>query len=309
MLSGALIQIDEAARDLTTASETLVADPARLRLVEERLSKIYEVARKHRVEPNQLPDLLETLQRELDEITHVDERIQALQATIDSTSATCLELATGITQARQKAAAALRQEVTTHLENLGMEGAVFEVSLAAAPPGRHGADDIEFLISTNPGQPPGALSRIASGGELSRICLAVQVVTARTSQTPTLVFDEVDAGVGGATAEVVGRLLRRLGEDAQVICVTHLPQVAAQGHHHYRVTKHLTKKHQTASPAGASTQVSPLDDTRRVEEIARMLGGVKQTDQSLAHAESMLAGVRRANGSQGKARTYSGHDP
>ena len=165
-----------------------------------------------------------------------------------------------------------------------MPGATFLVELTSSDncqPSVRGAEEIEFLISTNPGQEPRALNKIASGGELSRISLAIQVVTADTSQVPTLIFDEVDVGIGGAVAEVVGSLLRKLGHKAQIICVTHLPQVAAQGHQHLRVVK-LSDKQQNR------TEIEQLNTTEKVEEIARMLGGIEMTDQSMAHAEEMF---------------------
>ena len=285
MLSSAQIQIEEAVYDLAAVNERLVDDPERLHFVEARLSSIYEVARKHRIEPNQLPELQIKLQTELSDIEHVDEKIIALQSEYEATEKTYLELARKVTKCRQGAAKNLEQQVTGHLQNLGMRGACFTVSLTTGAPGQYGLDDIEFLIATNPGQSPAPLKKIVSGGELSRASLAIQVVTAKTSDTPTLVFDEVDAGIGGATAEVVGGLLRRLGADAQIICVTHLPQVAAQGHQHYVVTKSTTQE-------AATTLVTRLNEAQKVHEIARMLGGIKQTDQSLAHAKSMLASAK-----------------
>ena len=285
MLSSAQIQIEEAVYDLAAVNERLVDDPERLHFVEARLSSIYEVARKHRIEPNQLPELQIKLQTELSDIEHVDEKIIALQSEYEATEKAYLELARKVTKCRQGAAKNLEQQVTGHLQNLGMRGACFTVSLTTGAPGQYGLDDIEFLIATNPGQSPAPLKKIVSGGELSRASLAIQVVTAKTSDTPTLVFDEVDAGIGGATAEVVGGLLRRLGADAQIICVTHLPQVAAQGHQHYVVTKSTTQE-------AATTLVTRLDEAQKVHEIARMLGGIKQTDQSLAHAKSMLASAK-----------------
>lgn len=165
-----------------------------------------------------------------------------------------------------------------------MADAKFQLALTPIAAGEltaNGLEEIEFLISTNPGQKPGPLNRIASGGELSRISLAIQVVTAHTSSVHTLVFDEVDVGIGGAVAEVVGALLRELGKKAQIICVTHLPQVAAQGHQHLKVTK-------GGEQTGVNISVAPLSEIEKVEEIARMLGGIEMTDQSLAHAEEMF---------------------
>ena len=286
LLDSAVIQLDEAMSELNDRIEQFEADPEKQREVEDRLSRIFEIARKHRVNPDELPALTEEIQAELDSIINADVVIDELEKELANLSEAYTSKATALSKARIKAARALEKAVTTHLHSLGMAGARFEISLEPlGTPGRYGTDDIEFRIATIPGKAPGSLSRIASGGELSRISLAIQVVTAQTSHTPTLVFDEVDVGVGGGTAEIVGSLLRQLGGSAQIICVTHLPQVAAQGHQHYVVSKSTSK-------TGAATQVRQLGEEEKVEEIARMLGGVKQTDQSLAHAEEMLANAR-----------------
>ena len=211
--------------------------------------------------------------------------IKELEQQVATAETEYLGLAEKLTQSRRVKAKRLQPEVTKGLQGLGMNGAKFEVSLQGSPSwSQTGIDDVEFRISTIPGSQPGSLAKIASGGELSRISLAIQVITARTSRTPTLIFDEVDVGVGGATAEVVGSLLRKLGGHAQIICVTHLPQVAAQGHQHYVVAKSTTKK-------SASTTVVQLNEEEKIDEIARMLGGVETTELSLAHAEAMLSGV------------------
>lgn len=285
LLSSALIQLDEAMNDLDAAIGQFMADPDRLQTVESRLSQIYDAARKHKVQPDELEALAESLQSALTDILNADEKVDALKTEIAELESTYLDKAAVLGKKRRKAARSLEKAVSEQLQNLGMSGASFTVSVSDASPARYGIDDIEFLVSTLPGSEPGALSRIASGGELSRISLAIQVITARTSRTPTLVFDEVDVGVGGATAEVVGGLLRKLGQDAQVICVTHLPQVAAQGHHHYVVEK-------TTDASSASTSVTRLTEEQKVDEIARMLGGVKKTDESVAHAESMIEEAR-----------------
>ncbi len=284
LIASASIQLDEAMRDLDGTLDQFAADPERLQQVENRLSAIYEAARKHKVQPDELEALCTTLQSELDDIVNADEKIETLKTEIAAIETTYLEKATKLGKARRKAAKKLQDEVSEQLQNLGMNGANFSVCLNNSTPSRFGTDDIEFRVSTLPGSDPGALSKIASGGELSRISLAIQVITARTSRTSTLVFDEVDVGVGGATAEVVGALLRRLGQDAQVICVTHLPQVAAQSHHHYVVEK-------TTDEQSASTTVNRLSAEQKVDEIARMLGGVRRTDESIAHAESMIEGA------------------
>ena len=284
MLESAVIQLDEAMSDLSMDIGRFEADPERLTTIENRLATIYDIARKHKVNPEVLPQLTLDIQEELDQIVNVDSRIQALETELDDASEKYNSLADKLSSSRKKTAQALEEEVTEQLQALGMNGAIFMVDVRRADtPSRWGLDHLEFLITTIPGNEPGSLSRIASGGELSRISLAIQVVTAKTSNTPTLVFDEVDVGVGGATAEVVGALLRTLGTSTQVVCVTHLPQVAAQGHHHYVVRKETSDK-------AASTTVLKLNEEEKVDEIARMLGGTAKTDASLAHAQSMLDG-------------------
>lgn len=283
LLESAVIQLDEAMHDLSLSLERYEADPEQLRQIDSRLNSIYEIARKHRVTPEQLPALAQDLQAELEQIINVDGRIEELAAELNEATSAYRSLAEKLSDSRQKTAQALQEEVTAQLQALGMSGSAFRIAITeAGGPSRFGIDDIEFQIATIPGSDPGPLSRIASGGELSRISLAIQVVTAVTSDTPTLVFDEVDVGVGGATAEVVGGLLRKLGGSTQVICVTHLPQVAAQGHHHFVVRKETSK-------SGAETSVLRLNEEEKVDEIARMLGGVERTSESLAHAQSMLA--------------------
>ena len=285
MLASALIQIDEATSDLLSVSEDFESNPTKQREVEGRLSDIYEIARKHKIRPDELATLTYRIQDELDQILNAETIIKDLEHQVTTAETEYRILAEKLTTSRLGKAKNLQPEVTKGLQGLGMDGAKFEVSLGASSNwSQTGMDDIEFRISTIPGSIPGSLAKIASGGELSRISLAIQVITARTSRTPTLIFDEVDVGVGGATAEVVGSLLRKLGGNAQIICVTHLPQVAAQGHQHYVVAKSTTKK-------SATTTVVQLTEEEKVDEIARMLGGVEKTDLSLAHAEAMLLRV------------------
>ena len=285
MLASALIQIDEATSDLLSVSEDFESNPTKQREVEGRLSDIYEIARKHKIRPDELATLTNRIQDELDQILNAETIIKELEHQVATAETEYRILAEKLTKSRLGKAKKLQPEVTKGLQGLGMDGAKFEVSLGASSSwSQTGMDDIEFRISTIPGSIPGSLAKIASGGELSRISLAIQVITARTSRTPTLIFDEVDVGVGGATAEVVGSLLRKLGGNAQIICVTHLPQVAAQGHQHYVVAKSTTKK-------SATTTVVQLTEEEKVDEIARMLGGVEKTDLSLAHAEAMLLRV------------------
>lgn len=287
MLDAAVIQLDEAMHDLSGIAEKFTSDPERLREVEQRLSLIYETARKHRVNPDELIALTDQISAELDDINNADERIAQLESDALAAEANFRNLAEKLSKSRKQSAQLLQSEVTAQLQALGMDGSTFTIKIDPdAVINASGVDSVEFLVATIPGSEPGSLARIASGGELSRISLAIQVVTAKTSSTPTLVFDEVDVGVGGATAEVIGALLRQLGADAQIVCVTHLPQVAAQGHQHYVVVKSTTAN-------GASTTVTRLSETEKVDEIARMLGGIEKTDQSLAHAQAMISGVDR----------------
>ncbi len=289
MLATAAIQIDEAVHDLHGATDRFAADPQKLQEVENRLSSIYDASRKHRVTPDELPALSESIQAELDNILNAGEQLNELQTRLDEAKSAYMTIAEKLSMSRKKTAELLQSEVTKALQALGMTGAEFTVSVTDSDSHAHGINDIEFQITTIPGKAPGSLSRIASGGELSRISLAIQVITATSANTPTLVFDEVDVGVGGATAEVVGGLLRKLGGTAQIICVTHLPQVAAQGHHHYVVTKSTTVE-------SASTMVTKLNEEEKVDEIARMLGGIEKTEQSVAHAKDMVSRTAESTG-------------
>jgi len=285
MLREAQIQISEAGDNLRRFVDDYEADPARLAEVEERLSAIYQMARKHHIAPEELPDLHQRLSAELAELDggagsleQMEEELARLRADFD-------ERAAKLTRARTEAAMRLDQQIAAELKQLGMPSVQFITHLnsdSEGEPGPHGREDIEFLVSANPGQPARPLAKVASGGELSRISLAIQVVVAQTSTTPTLVFDEVDVGIGGGTAEVVGRLLRALGDNGQVLCVTHLPQVAAQCHQHLFVSK-FTERDATFS------KIETLDDQGRISEVARMLGGVDMTEHTIAHAREMFA--------------------
>lgn len=284
MLNEACIQITEAGDNLRRFVEDYEADPARLAEVEERLSAIFQMARKHRIPPEELPELHQRLSAELAELDGGAGSLEQLEAELDSLRDRYDTLASELSGAREKAAVALDERVARELAQLSMPTMQFVTHLGRssdAEPSPHGHEDIEFLVSANPGQPARPLAKVASGGELSRISLAIQVVVAQTSTTPTLVFDEVDVGIGGGTAEVVGRLLRALGENGQVLCVTHLPQVAAQCHQHLFVSK-FTQQDATFS------RIEALDDQGRIDEVARMLGGVDMTEQTLAHAREMF---------------------
>ncbi len=283
LLENARIQVEEAGHSLDRHLDSFELDPARLEEVNQRLSAIFELARKHRCQPDQLLDVWQSLSDELADIGGSDQDIDALRQRVEQLDAECRVNGKKLSASRTRAAAKLEKRVNAQLAELAMGNARLTVSLTPSDKGftRHGLEDVELLITTVPGSPPRPLARVASGGELSRISLAIEVVTAEHSTIPTLVFDEVDVGIGGATAEIVGRLLRRLGGRGQVICVTHLPQVAAQAHCHYRANKQGDSKRLASS-------LEHLGDRERVEEIARMLGGVTITDQTLAHAREML---------------------
>ena len=284
MLSEAEIQISEAGDNLRRFVDDYEADPARLAEVEERLSAIYQMARKHRITPEQLPEFHQSLTDELTELDGGEGSLERLEAELAEQRASFNELAHQLTEKRQQAAADLDQRIAEELAQLSMPSVQFVTHLnrnTGDEPAPHGLEDIEFLVSANPGQPARPLAKVASGGELSRISLAIQVVVAQTSTTPTLVFDEVDVGIGGGTAEVVGRLLRSLGENGQVLCVTHLAQVAAQSHQHLFVSK-FTEAEATYS------RIEALDDQGRIDEVARMLGGMDMTKQTMAHAKEMF---------------------
>jgi len=290
MLNSALIQVEEAQREIEHYLQGVDLNPERLYEVESRLSAIYDLARKHRVAPEQLPELRETLNTELEKLSHVDEDLQHLEHEVETAKESLLVSARKLSKIRERSAVALNEEVNKQLQMLGMTAARFKAQLSPVE-AKHitaqGLEEVEFLISTNSGQSPKPLARIASGGELSRISLAIQVVTAQVTDTPTLIFDEVDVGIGGGIAEVVGRLLRQLGKRAQVLCVTHQPQVASQGNQHLFVSK-------SADTGITETRISQLTDNQRVNEVARMLGGLAITDTTLEHAREMLGSSERA---------------
>ncbi|PXX93569.1 DNA repair protein RecN [Marinobacter vulgaris] len=284
MLNEAQIQITEAGDNLRHFVEDYDADPTRLAEVEERLSAIYQMARKHRITPETLPEFHQSLNAELTSLDDGEGSVEKLEAELEEQRRRFNELASQLSESRQQAAASLDQKIAEELAQLSMPAVQFVTHLNRnrdAEPAPHGLEDVEFLVSANPGQPARPLAKVASGGELSRISLAIQVVVAQTSTTPTLVFDEVDVGIGGGTAEVVGRLLRSLGDNGQVLCVTHLAQVAAQCHQHLFVSK-FTEADATYS------RIESLDDDGRVSEVARMLGGVDMTEHTIAHAHEMF---------------------
>lgn len=284
LLTEARIQIEEATGLLRNYQDSLELDPQRLDWVESRISDLLQMARKHNVTPEELPEKFNSLSARLAELDGGDYDLGALQAKLDKAREQYLETAEKLHKARQKAAKQLGQGVSTAMQQLGMGGGVFEIRCdydAESKFTTHGLDDIEFQVSANPGQPLKALIKVASGGELSRISLAIQMIAAQKVTLPALIFDEVDTGIGGGTAEVVGQQLRKLGSSRQVLCVTHLPQVASQAHQHYKVTKIKGK-------TSTSTGMLDLQADERVEEIARMMGGIEITESTRALAREML---------------------
>ena len=284
MLNSALIQVEEAQREMEHYLQGVDLNPERLNEVEERLSALYDLARKHRVAPEQLPELMQDLNDQLAKLSHVDEDLEHLESEVESAREALLASARDLSKAREKSAGSLSKAVNKQLEMLGMNSARFTAQLSpidAKHISAQGLEEVEFLISTNSGQGAKPLARIASGGELSRVSLAIQVVTAQVTETPTLIFDEVDVGIGGGIAEVVGRLLRQLGQRAQVLCVTHQPQVASQGNQHLFVSKN-------ADSGNTETRIAQLTNNQRVNEVARMLGGIEITEKTLEHAQEML---------------------
>lgn len=284
LLNTSRIQLDEAGNDLSRYVDNFEINPERLQQVEQRLGEIYEISRKHRTTPAALPDLADKIESDLAELGNVDATMDTLADKVSQLRSEYFAQAEQLDKVRTKAARILEKQVTAQLKSLGMAAGIFEIRLIpidADQPAAHGLSIIEYRISTNPGQPTRPLNKIASGGELSRISLAIQVIVANTSKIPTLVFDEVDVGIGGGVAEVVGALLRKLAAKGQILCVTHLPQVAAQGHQHLHVSKATHGK-------VTQTRITLLDGAAKVSEIARMLGGLEITDQSMAHAKEMF---------------------
>jgi len=311
-------QVDEAAiaarEALTTLrryTESLEADPARQEWVEARLAALEGVARKHRVEVPALPALRERLDTELRELEAGTVSVAELQQRLAQARAEYIDAAARLTRGRRTAAGELDRKVTAYMQTLGMPGGVFATRIEPSEPvvfSPSGNDEVEFLVSANPGQPPRPLAKVASGGELSRISLALQVAAVEAGHLPCLVFDEVDAGVGGAVAEMVGRQLRALAALGQVLCVTHLPQVASQAEHQMRVSKQVDR-------GATRTRIETLDEGARVEEIARMLGGTSITGTTREHAREMLLeaarrpapeGAKTASGGKGSSRARNG---
>jgi DNA repair protein RecN (Recombination protein N) len=284
LLDEASIAIREAANGLRHYLEALDVDPQRRDWVERRMATIEELARKHRATAEELPQLFLRLQEELARLIAHESSLAEIEGKLVAAHGDYTRAASALSKSRQKAAKALTREVTRLLQTLGMPGGRFEAPLTThvgREPSADGDDETEFLVTANPGQPLRPIARVASGGELSRISLAIQVAAAGRALTPCLVFDEVDAGIGGAVAEIVGRQLQALGTRAQVLCVTHLPQVASQADRHLRVNK-------LSDGRTTRTAIAELKGTERVEELARMLGGVEVSQKAREHAREML---------------------
>ena len=283
VLEPAQVQLQEAVYSLRHYQQKLDLDPKRLREAEQRLDAIHSAARKYRTEPEQLPELLAKARARLDELSLAGDA-DALRQSEDAARDACMREAKNLSAGRRKAAKQLAAKVTAAMQMLAMTGGVFDVALnALEEPAAHGLESVEFLVSAHKGMTPQPLSKVASGGELSRISLALQTITSQVAQVPTLIFDEVDAGIGGRVAEIVGKLLKDLGARHQVMCITHLPQVAACGDQQWQVAK-------SAANGKVASKVTVLDPAQRVEEIARMLGGVKITGTTRKHAAELLKG-------------------
>ena len=284
MLDSAAIQLGEAADGLGRYAQDIDLDPARFAQADDQLSHLHALSRRHRLPAEALHDKLVELRADLAELAGAGDLLQQLAARREKLRDEYTRTAGLLSQSRATAAAKLGAEVTALMGELGMAGGILQVELEPVgtdEPDAQGRERCDLLVSTNPGQPPRPLRKVASGGELARISLAIEVATLGNDSIGSMIFDEVDSGIGGAVAEVVGQKLRALGAQRQVLCVTHLPQVAAQGHAHLRVSKH-------SDTDTTRTQIERLDAAGRRDELARMLGGVEITRETRAHAKQML---------------------
>jgi DNA repair protein RecN (Recombination protein N) len=281
MLEPARIQVQEAVYGLRHYQQRLDADPQRLREVESRLDAVHAAARKYKSSPEHLPALLDAARARLEELdTSLDAQAAARREA--ELKARYQSAASRLSEARRKAAAKLAKQVTEAMQKLAMKGARFEVAMVEIPEGAaYGAEQVEFQVAGHASSGSRPLAKVASGGELSRISLAIQTATSQVTRVPTLIFDEVDAGIGGGVAQIVGQMLKSLGRKHQIMCVTHLPQVAAAADHQWQVSKH-------GAGARPRSSVAVLDRQSRIEEIARMLGGIKITETTREHAAEML---------------------
>ena len=278
----ARIQLQEAVSELNNYIDKVELDPARLREVDARMDALHSAARKYRVEPEELPAEHAQLAVKLRQLADATD-MEGLRKQEDKAKDAYMDVAARLSVRRTKAAAELGAQVTAAMQELSMSGGSFAIGLNGGEPGAHGLEQVEFLVAGHAGVAPRPLAKVASGGELARISLAISVITSNATTVPTLIFDEVDSGIGGGVAEVVGRLLKRLGQQRQVLCVTHLPQVASQANQHFQVAKGMTELGRTVS------RIDVLDKRARVEEVARMLGGIEITETTRKHARELLA--------------------
>ena len=285
MLDSIEAELSEISRNLSGVLSDIEINPNELHAKEERISELMSIARKYRIGPEELPNKLAEIQAALQQLEAATD-IEALQKNVTQAQDAYMQIAQQLSSARHKAASKLAHETTEHMQTLAMKGAKFHIELQPSSPTAHGLEHIQYQVAANKGTPLRPLNKVASGGELARISLSIQVVTSQYTQVPTLIFDEVDTGIGGGVAETVGRALRTLGKQHQVLAITHLPQVAACGEHHWQVAKH-SEGEQTVS------EISVLDDSTRVNEIARMLGGETITETTRQHAAEMLANAAK----------------
>lgn len=287
LVNNAIIQIEEAANSLQQTLNTLEHSTDQQKQVEEQLDYIYTLARKHQVKPEELKQVQVNLKQQLETIQNATQQIERIRSEVQVAEKEYLAAANELSNKRKTAAAKLNPLISAKMHLLGMLDGKFSANLSPNANdsfSAHGLERVEFLVAANPGHHLQPLNKTASGGELSRISLAIQVITAEKEVTPTLIFDEIDAGIGGKTADIVGQLLRKLAGKTQIISITHLPQIAAQSHHHILVKKVTNAKN-------TDVTLTVLNKNERVKEIARMLGGVKISNQTIAHAEEMLSTV------------------
>jgi len=280
-LDSGMIQLQETSRFLNRYVQRVDLDPARLSEVDARIQAIHSASRKYRTKVEELPASLSLWQARMAELAaFADDGALARQE--EQALNAYMQVAQVLSDGRSKSAAALHEKITAQMQRLSLSGGQFAVELTPQAPTGNGLEQVEFLVAGHAGVAPRPLNKVASGGELSRISLAIRVVTAQQGSVPTMIFDEVDVGIGGGVAEVVGNLLGQLGEQRQVLVITHLPQVAALGKHHLRVSK--------SQAAGQTlSTIAKLDEAERIEEVARMLGGLEITETTRQHAKEMLA--------------------
>lgn len=282
LINSALIQCEEAFDEMQRFAEQVQLDPERLQEVEQRIGSLHAAARKYHIDASQLPEHAKALEEELTFLQQAEQRVKELAIHYEQQKKDYQEAAQRLRESRQIHALKLAEEISANIRQLGMPKGQVEIQISPLDKMQvHGLDRVEYMVCTNPGMAPDALAKIASGGELSRISLAIQMITAQRGATPTLLFDEVDVGIGGATAALVGQMLRKLGERLQIFCVTHQPQVAASAHHHFVVAKYSDNEQTYSS-------ILPLDNREKIDEIARMLGGLTITDQTRSHAKELL---------------------